>query len=377
MADAPLRGITVVELCQNVAGPYAGLILSEFGARVVKVERPGTGDDTRGWGPPFWGNDSVMFAVMNAGKESVALDIDDNAERARLRDLTDAADVVLAAYRPGSLERRGFGYDDIATRNPGVVYGSISGFGDSGPLAEAPGYDPLIQAFSGMMAITGEPGGAPVRAGTSVIDMGTGMWLAMAVLTALRQRDATGRGCHIGTSLFETGLAWLPYQIAGYLATGEEPQPMGSGLAMLVPYQAFPTADRPVVVAAGNDALWRKLCSAIDRDDLAQREDLATNRQRVEQREIVVAELCATLCEQPAAVWDARLRAVGVPCSIVHRISDVVAHPQTAAVGMLAGVSHPQIDDFRLLGLPLRLDGWRPRPAAPPPNLNPSVHRPT
>lgn len=263
----------------------------------------------------FWGPQRHV-RCNNAGKESVALDIDAEADCAKLRELT-------------------------AARNPRVVYGSISGFGGSEPLADAPGYAPLVQAFSGGMSITGEPGGAPVRAGTSVIDRGTGMWLAMAVVAALRQRDATGRGCQIRTPLLETGLAWLPYQIAGYHSTGVEPQPMRSGLAILGALPGIPGSRQ---VPGGGGRKRRDVAQVglgdIAGGDLGAREDLATNRRQVEQRDLVVAELSATLRNQPAAVWDA-LRPRGVPCSIVHRISDALTHAQTAAVGMLATMPHP------------------------------------
>ena len=285
--SSPLAGLRVIELCQYVAGPYAGLILAQLGAQVTKVERPGRGDDTRYWGPPYWGDKSVMFTGMNAGKSSMSLDLAHHGDQGQLRQIVAEADIVLASWRPGALERLGFGYADVAEINPAIVYCTISGFGHAGPLAEQQGYDALAQAFTGMMSVTGEPGAAPVRVGTSAIDMGAGMWAALAVVTAIHERSLTGEGKHVTTSLYETGLAWLPYQVAGYLATGDEPQPMGSGLAMIVPYGAFPTSDRYFVVGAGNDAAWRRLCSALERDDLASDSELATNTQRVERREQV------------------------------------------------------------------------------------------
>lgn len=365
----PLDGVVVIELCQNVAGPYAGLVLGHLGARVVKVERPGRGDDTRGWGPPFWDGESVMFLSMNAGKESVALDLRDEDDRARAWALLEQADVVLASWGPGSLDKLGFGYDDVAARNEPVVYCSISGFGPRGPLRDAPGYDPLIQAFSGIMSVTGEPGGPPVRVGTSIVDMGTGLWAALAVLAALRRRSRDGRGVHVTASLLETGLAWLPYQLAGFLATGQRPAKMGSGLPMLVPYQAFDTADRPIVVAAGNDALWQRLCAAIDRPDLAEDPDLATNPQRVAARGRVVDALAATLAEQPADVWVAQLAEAGVPCTPIQDVAEVVTHEQTRALDMLVDVPDEHIRDLCLLGLPFEFDGRRPGPTAGAPRL--------
>ena len=377
MPDLPLHGTVVVELCQNVAGPYAGLVLGQLGARVIKVERPGRGDDTRGWGPPFWDGESVMFLSMNAGKESVALDLRDEDDRARMWRLLEDADVVLASWRPGSLEKLGFGYEDVVARNDQVVDCSISGFGPRGPLRDAPGYDPLIQAFSGIMSVTGEPGRPPVRVGTSIIDMGTGLWAALAVLSALQRRSRDGRGAHVTASLFETGLAWLPYQLAGFLATGERPVKMGSGLPMLVPYQAFDTADRPIVVAAGNDAAWRRLCAAIDRGDLADDPDLATNPQRVAARERIVGALAETLATQPAAVWIERLGEVGVPCAPVQDVAEVVAHEQTRALDMLVDVPDAHIDDLCLPGLPFELDGHRPGPTVGAPRLDDDVAAPS
>src|SRR5680860_11235 len=215
MVEPPLAGITVIELCQYVAGPFATTILGQLGARVIKVERPGGGDDTRVWGPPFWDDESVMFASMNGGKESIVLDIDDDADRRRLHAWSDAADVVVASMRPGSLERRGLGFDELSATNPRLVYASLSGFGDTGPMAQAPGYDPIVQAFAGLMSITGHPGQEPARAGASVMDMGAGMWTAIGVLAALQRREHTGRGGHVTGSLFETGLAWIPYQYLG------------------------------------------------------------------------------------------------------------------------------------------------------------------
>ena len=368
--QAPLADLTVLELCQNVAGPYAGLILAALGARVVKVERPGRGDDARTWGPPFWDGESVMFAVMNAGKESVALDLSNDVDRGTLLTLVDRADVVLANWRPGALERLGLAAEDLRRRRPRLIYCSISSFGSDGPLVAARGYDPLIQAFCGLMATTGEPGGEPVRVGTSIIDMGAGIWAALSVLAALRQRDQTGVGAHVTGSLLETGLAWLPYQGVGYLATGEEPRRLGSAMPMLVPYQAFPTLDGHLVVAVGNDPLWQRLCAALGREDLGRDPALATNPQRVAARERVVTELTTAFAQRTAREWEDALQAAGVPCSTVQSVAAALAHPQTQAVEMFAPMPDRRMEGLALPGLPFMLDGVRPRPARSHPDLD-------
>lgn len=367
MFDLPLAGVQVVELCQNVAGPYTTSILGQLGARVIKVERPGDGDSTRGWAPPFWGDESVMFAVMNAGKESVALDIDDPNDRQRLTELIAGSDVVVESFRPGALDRRRLGATELRSNNPSLIHCSVSGFGSEGPLKADPGYDPILQAFSGLMSLTGEREASPVRVGTSIIDMGTGMWAVIGILAALNERKATGEGTTITTSLLETGIAWIPYQIAGYLATGQVPGRTGTGLPMLVPYQAFPTSDRELMIAAGNDGLWLKLCTVIGREDLRDDRSLATNPQRVARRDQVVETLENTLRTRTASEWYRALRTAGVPSAIIHDVAEAVDHPQVRALEMLVPVHHPTIEDFTLTGLPLRFDNVRPKPSGPPP----------
>lgn len=359
----PLSGITVVELCTSVAGPYAGLVLGQLGARVVKVERPGGGDETRAWKPPAVNGASVMFSVMNAGKESVVLDLKSESGRRRLDELLAAADVLLTNLRQASLDRLGLGEAQLSAAHPRLVLCRISAFGPDGPYAADPGYDPLVQALSGLMSITGEPDGIPVRVGTSIIDMGTGMWAALGVLAALRQRDADGVAVPVDTSLLETGIAWLPYQIAGYLATGEEPVRHGSGLPMLAPYQAFGTADGHMVIGIGNDRMWLRLCAALQREDLAEDERLATNERRIAERPRLVAELGRTLVEHGREHWLERLRAHGVPAAPVLGVAAAVEHEQVRALQILTEVEGGAC----FPGLPLSLGGWRPRPQGGPP----------
>jgi crotonobetainyl-CoA:carnitine CoA-transferase CaiB-like acyl-CoA transferase len=367
VGPSPLEGLLVLELGQNVAAPYAGLVLRELGARVVKVERA-QGDDTRGWGPPFWGPDSVVFAALNAGKESVVWDLDRDRDRQALLRLAKRADVLIQNWRPGALERRGLGPQDLRRLNHRLIYVSMTAFGPEGPLSAEPGYDPLVQAFCGIMSLGGE-GDRPVRTPVSLLDLGTGLWCVLGVLLALRERDDNGQGTTIEVSLFETGLAWMPWQLAGVAAGAGQPARYGSGVGFIVPYQAFAAADGELMVSAGNDRLWQALCLAVDRPDLGADPSLATNRQRVEARDRVVRELERTFRQRSVGEWIDRLRAAGVPCSPIQDLPGVWVHPQTAATQMVTAVPHPQVPDFRLLGLPLRLDGLRPRPDAPPPRL--------
>jgi crotonobetainyl-CoA:carnitine CoA-transferase CaiB-like acyl-CoA transferase len=360
----PLSGVTVIELATSVAGPYGTLVLSALGARVIKVERPGGGDEARGWQPPSIGETGVMFAVMNAGKGSVVADLDDPDDRAAVIALSGRADVLVTSLRETSLARLGLDAESLRGRYPQLIYCRISAFGTDGPLAAQPGYDPLIQAFVGLMAVTGEEGRPPVRIGTSIVDMGTGLWTAIGVLAALGQRRLTGQGATIDASLLETGLAWLPYQIASYQAEGREPRRFGSSLPMLVPYQAFETADGYLVIAAGNDRLWQRLCRAIGRTDLEGDAGLARNAQRVRQRARVVEELSRTFKTRAATDWESDLRAVQVPCSVVHSVGQALQHEQVAATGILGSIGGVEVP-----GLPFRMDGWRPRPAGPPPPL--------
>lgn len=371
----PLEGITVIEVCMSVAGPYAGQVLADLGARVIKVERPGAGDDTRQWGPPFWAGESTQFQALNRNKESIVLDLKSPRGQEALRRLADRADVFLQNYRPGVLERLGFGYEALAARNPRLIYCAISAFGTAGPLKDLPGYDPLMQAYTGIMRANGEEGRPPVRVANSLVDQGTAMWCVIGILSALYRRASTGTGERIDASLFETALGWLPFQIQSYLATGRNPRPCGSGMSFLAPYQAFATADGYLMVAAGNDSLWQKLCQALERPDLAADPRFATNPLRVEHRAALEVELGAAFAARSTLDWEARLQAAGVPCARVQQVSDAVAAPQTEAVGMLQQVPHPSIPDFRLLGLPLQISGRRPEPRRAPPPLGADTDR--
>ena len=374
MFQGPLHGLTAIEVCQSVAGPYVGLILSDLGCRVIKIERPGTGDDSRDWGT-MWGGTSATFLALNRGKESVVLDLKSDAGRAAALRLAEKADILVQNYRPGVLDRLGLGYADLTARNPRLIYASISAYGTVGPMRQSPGYDPLIQAFSGMMSITGEPGRPPVRIGASVVDEGAGLWAAMGIILALYERERTGRGRLVETSLLETGIAWLPYQIASYLASGVDPQPLGSAVAIVSPDQSFETQDGHLLVVAGNDHLFAQLCDALGHPEWAADRRFAGNHDRVQNREAMVALMAPVFRSDTTAAWEQRIAAAGVPCSATHRISEAVAHPQTEALGIIEPVPHPRIKDLRLVGLPLRLDGDRPVARRAPPDLGADTER--
>jgi crotonobetainyl-CoA:carnitine CoA-transferase CaiB-like acyl-CoA transferase len=364
----PLDGVRVLDLTRNLAGPYATMILAELGADVVKVESP-DGDDTRQWGPPFWSGEAPVFLAANRNKRSIVLDLRTDEAREVMERLCRRSDVLLESFRPGALERLGYGYGWARSLNPDIVYCSVTPYGDGGPLRDRPGYDPLMQAFAGIMSVTGEPDGAPVRAGVSVIDMGTGMWAAMSVLAALVQRRRESRGRRIVTSLYETGLAWMSYHLASYWATGQAPGRYGSAASMIVPYQAFPTRDGHLMIAAPNDGLFGRLCAALRHAEWAGDPRFAHNPDRVASREELTALIAGATAERTTEELARALQAAGVACSPIRDAAGAAAEPQTLASGMVQGLDHPAIEGFRSVGLPFLLDGGRPPLRRPPPRL--------
>ena len=367
--SSPLAGVRVLELTTSLAGPYATLILGALGADVVKIEPPGRGDDTRAWGPPFWDGESATYLAANASKRSVALALRSPEGREAVLRLAERSDVLVQNLRPGLVETLGLGFDDVAARSPRIVYCSIGAFGNVGPLRDRPGYDPLMQAAGGIMSVTGEPGRPPARAGISVVDQGTGMWAALAVLAALRLRDAGAGAQRIDLSLYETAVNWLPYQIAGYLGSGRVPGPLGSTIGIIAPYQAFEATDGWLMVAAGNDRLFAALCAELGLPELADAPRFGTNPDRVANREELAALLAERFRTDSLAVWLERLDGAGVPAAPVQDLAQVVAHEQTAALGLLQEVPHPSVPDLRLVGLPLSFAGERVAHRGPPPGL--------
>ncbi|WP_238314000.1 CaiB/BaiF CoA transferase family protein [Methylobacterium crusticola] len=362
---APLGGLTVLELGHSVAAPYAGLILAELGARVIKVENPATGDYARGWGPPFLGDDATVFHALNRSKESVTLDFSDPVQKAALKRLILDSDAVIQNLRPGLLEKFGVEADALRREKPELIWCDIGAFGASGPLARKPGYDPLAQASSGIMSITGEADRAPVRVGVSLVDMGAGMWTVIGLLAALCERGTTGTGARVATSLFETGLAWMTIPLAAHAVSGEVRKPQGSGLAEIVPYQAFEASDGWVMIAAGNDKLFARLCEAIPGlAEVGRDPRFARNRERVLLRDELVPRIAAAIRGLSAAALGDALDAAQVPSCPLLAIDQVWAHPQTQAVGILTeGAGHQWV------GLPITLDDVRPTSGGAAPAL--------
>lgn len=353
----PLAGVTVVELGHSVAAPYAGMILADLGARVIKVENPKTGDYARDWGPPFWGDTSSSFASLNRGKEGITIDFSAPGDAAALRRLIEEeADAVIQNLRPGILEKFGLGPEAMRAAKPALIWCDIGAFGASGPLAKKPGYDPLVQASTGIMSITGEGDRPPVRVGVSLVDMGSGMWTVIGLLSSLLARAQTGRGAHVSTSLYETGLAWMTIPLAGFEANGDVRRPYGSGVAEIVPYQAYETADGWLMIAAGNDSLFRKLCAVLGLDQLPDDPDYALNSARVTNRVKLLALISAEVAKWAPDELAARLDELGVPNAPLLTVDQVARHPQTAALDMTV-----EADGLSLMGVPLAMDGARPR----------------
>ncbi len=364
----PLEGITVFEIGQSVAAPFAGLIFSDLGAEVMKVENPGTGDHARGWGPPFWQGAAAAFHTLNRGKKDVAVDFADPGSVAELRKAIVArADVVIQNMRAGVVERYGLGPESLRKERPDLIYCNLSAFGETGPLASKPGYDPLMQAFAGLMSVTGESHGRPpVRAGISLVDMGAGMWSTIGILASLIERARTKRGTVVSTSLYETALTWMSIPMAGYQASQNVPRPYGSGVAEIVPYQCFMTRDGWLMIAAGNDGLYRKLCNVLNHPEWAEDDRFRKNGDRVANRDILIAMLEQAIGSEPMQGLMARLDAVGIPNAPLQTVDAVAEHPQTAALDIIRRGPEGSLP---VVGLPISFDGERPAFEWPTPTL--------
>jgi crotonobetainyl-CoA:carnitine CoA-transferase CaiB-like acyl-CoA transferase len=365
MAPTALDGLLVADFTRVLAGPLCTQTLADLGADVVKVERPGTGDDTRQWGPPFVAEGSTYHLGLNRGKRSLTLDLRDPDDLALARELAARADVLLESFRPGTMDRLGLGWETLRAANPRLVYTSISAFGSGEAARELPGYDLLVQAMCGYMSVTGSPDGHPLKPGTALVDMLTGLYATIGTLAALRARDHAGAGQHVEVSLLDSGLAALLNLGSSFLNTGAVPGRSGNRHPSIAPYETFAAADRDLALAGGNDAIFARLCDVLDRPDLAADARFATNEARVAHREALAAELEAAFAARPAADWAERLNAAGVPAGPVNDVGEAYAFAE--ALGVEPVLELP--DGVRAARSPLRLDGTPVRPGRRPPRL--------
>jgi crotonobetainyl-CoA:carnitine CoA-transferase CaiB-like acyl-CoA transferase len=366
LRTGPFAGLVVIELGNSVAAPFAGQILGELGARVIKIEKA-DGDDARRWGPPFWEGASPFFQALNRNKKSVVCDLRDSQQIEELKQyICEHADIVIQNLRPGHVEKLGLDAASLLAQQPRLIYCNLGAFGKVGPLKDRPGYDPLMQAFGGIMSTTGEPGRPSVRVGASIVDMGTGMWGIIGILTALLERQQSGVGKVIDVSLYETATTWVSLLAAQYLSNGELAAKQGSGASGIVPYKGYITSDGELVIAAGSDALFKALSTTVGKPEWATDPRFTDNPRRVENQADLYAMLDAIIVTKPTDYWVEQLEAAGVPCAPVNNLAQMVAHPQTQALGLMQDVPGT---GMRFIGLPISFDGVRPKPYAAPPKL--------
>ncbi|MCY4078407.1 MAG: CoA transferase [Acidobacteria bacterium] len=368
-AAGPLDGVTVLDLTRVLSGPYCTMMLADMGARVLKVEQPGKGDDTRAWGPPFQEGESAYFLSINRNKESVTLNLKHPDGRRVLDELIARADVLVENFRPGTLDRMGLGYREVSARRPDLVYCSISGFGQTGPRRSEPGYDAVLQGEGGLMSITGSDDGPGYRLGVAIADIASGMFAAYGVAVALLARHRTGRGQLVDVAMLDAVAALLTYQAGIYFATGTAPPRLGNRHPTITPYETLEAADGDLVVAAGNDQLWRTFCGVIGLDALADDPRFRTNRDRVAARAELHAILVERLRTRPAAEWLAELKAAGVPCGAVRDLAEVYSDPQIIERAMVVASQHPVAGAIRQLGVPVKLGETPGAVRTPPPVL--------
>ena len=365
---APLSHIRVLDMSRVLAGPWAGQTLADLGAEVIKIERPGEGDDTRAWGPPFVADrdgmptrESAYFLSANRGKKSLALDISTPEGQDVVRRLAAVSDILIENYKLGGLARYGLGYDDLKKVNPGMIYCSITGFGQTGPFASRAGYDFLIQAMGGLMSVTGEPdgkpGGGPQKIGVALTDILTGLYTTIAALTALARRERTGEGCHVDMALLDVTVATMANQALNYLVSGVAPKRMGNAHPNIVPYEAFQAADQYIILAVGNDGQFARFCEVAGRPEFAADPRFATNEARVKNRDVLLPIIRDLIRARAGADWIAALEKVGVPCGPINDLAQVFAHPQVQARGMRMDMLHPLAGTVPQVANPIKFVG--------------------
>ncbi len=367
--QAALSDVVVVDLSRVLAGPYCTMMLGDLGATVIKVEQPGKGDDTRHFGPPYIEGESAYYLGLNRNKHSVLIDFATPEGKQRLLNLIRTATVLVENFRPGTLAKQGLDYDSLKAINPGLVYCSISGYGQTGPYATRPGYDFVAQAESGIMSVTGEIDGEPQRVGSPIGDVSAAMYACISILAALRVRDRTGQGQHIDISLLETTMTMLANVASNYLISGEDAPRLGNGHPNIVPYQAFRTSDGYVVVSCGNDRLYQSLCRLLEREDLASDPRFATNPQRVRNRAELVPVLQEAFLARTTDEWLRELRAAGIPCGPIHTVRQAFTDPHIQARGFVWEADHPKAGKIQLAGSPMRMSETPARLYKAPPLL--------
>jgi len=361
----PLTGRLVVDLTRGLAGPFCTLVLADLGARVIKVEAPGRGDDARQIGP-FIGGRSAYFMSLNRGKESIALDLKDAGDRAVFEKLLARADVLAENFRPGVMERLGYGWDEVHRRFPRLVFASTSGFGQTGPYADRPAYDIVVQAMGGVMSLTGHPGGPPTRVGTSIGDIAAGLFTAIGIQAALIERERSGEGAQVDVAMLDSQVATLENAIARYAATGEVPGPMGSRHPSIAPFEALATRDGHLVVAAGNDALFSALCETVGRPELAGDPRFASNELRRQNLDALGEALEAALSTDTSEHWIAELERAGVPCGPLYDVAQVTGDPHIAARNMIVTIADAAAGGVKMAGNPIKLSGHADPVVRPP-----------
>ena len=380
MTMGPLSHLTILDLSRVLAGPWCTQLLADLGATVIKIERPGTGDDTRAWGPPFLqdsaGHDtseSAYYLACNRGKLSVAIDFTRPEGQRIVRDLAREADGVVENFKVGGLARYGLDYASLAALNPRLVYASITGFGQDGPFAARAGYDFIIQGMSGFMSVTGErddlPGGGPQKAGVAITDLMTGMYAAVAILSALAHRDRTGTGQHVDLALFDSAVAMMAVMGMNYLVSGTPPTRAGNAHQNIVPYQVFACADGHLILAVGNDGQFAKFCALAGRDEWARDERFARNENRVRHRATLVPMVAEAIAKRTQHEWLAALEGAGVPCGPINRLDQVFADPQLLARGMKFDLQHPLAGSVPQVNSPVKMSGTPLSQDRPPPLL--------
>ncbi|MFL5707220.1 MAG: CaiB/BaiF CoA transferase family protein [Ktedonobacteraceae bacterium] len=367
--DAALSDVIVIDLSRVFAGPYCTMMLGDMGATVIKVEQPGKGDDTRHFGPPYIAGESAYYLGLNRNKQSITIDFNDPDQKQRLLELIGTATVLVENFRPGTLERQGLGYEALRAVNPGLIYCSISGYGQNGPYAARPGYDFVAQAEAGIMAVTGEIDGEPQRVGSPVADNAAGMFACMSILAALYVRKTTGKGQHIDISLFEAAVSLLGNVSANHLISGEEAPRLGNSHPNIVPYQAFRTSNGYIVVSCGNDRLYQVFCRLLGREELATDPRFATNPLRVRNRDELIPVLQEVFLERETEEWLEKLRAVGIPCGPINTVSQVYTDEQLRARGFIWECEHPTAGPIKLSGSPIHLSETPTRLYKAPPLL--------